>query len=68
MFIFNVSLLSCIEVEPRQFLVGLDGLEPSTPALSTQCSNQLSYRPESAAFDIFWKTRRSHQRLSSNNR
>ena len=42
MFNFNVSLLSCSEVEPRQFLVGLDGLEPSTPALSTQCSNQLS--------------------------
>jgi hypothetical protein len=26
-------------------LVGLDGLEPSTPALSRRCSNQLSYRP-----------------------
>ena len=26
-------------------LVGLVGLEPTTPALSTQCSNQLSYRP-----------------------
>ena len=25
-----------------EILVGLDGLEPSTPALSTQCSNQLS--------------------------
>ena len=29
-------------------LVGLDGLEPSTPALSRRCSNQLSYRPVSA--------------------
>jgi hypothetical protein len=26
-------------------LVGLVGLEPTTPALSTQCSNQLSYKP-----------------------
>ena len=25
--------------------MGLDGLEPSTPALSRRCSNQLSYRP-----------------------
>ena len=25
--------------------VGLSGLEPLTPALSAQCSNQLSYRP-----------------------
>ena len=25
--------------------MGLVGLEPTTPALSTQCSNQLSYRP-----------------------
>ena len=28
-------------------LVGLDGFEQSTPALSRRCSNQLSYRPES---------------------
>ena len=28
-------------------LVGLDGFEPSTPALSRRCSNQLSYRPGS---------------------
>ena len=26
-------------------LVGLVGLEPTTPALSRRCSNQLSYRP-----------------------
>ena len=26
--------------------VGLSGLEPLTPALSAQCSNRLSYRPE----------------------
>ena len=29
----------------RLVLVGLDGFEPSTPALSRRCSNQLSYRP-----------------------
>ena len=29
-------------------MVGLVGLEPTTPALSTQCSNQLSYRPKPA--------------------
>src|SRR5205085_2324224 len=30
---------------PSRQLVGLVGLEPTTPALSTRCSNQLSYRP-----------------------
>jgi hypothetical protein len=30
---------------PLSDLVGLVGLEPTTPALSTRCSNQLSYRP-----------------------
>jgi hypothetical protein len=33
-------------VKERADLVGLDGFEPSTPALSRRCSNQLSYRPE----------------------
>ena len=32
-------------------LVGLVGLEPTTPALSTQCSNQLSYRPKPVTND-----------------
>ena len=32
----------------HESLVGLDGFEPSTPALSRRCSNQLSYRPMSA--------------------
>ena len=34
---------------PRRTLIleGLDGFEPSTPALSRRCSNQLSYRPVS---------------------
>lgn len=30
-----------------EVLVGLVGLEPTTPALSRRCSNQLSYRPMS---------------------
>ena len=29
----------------KEKMVGLDGFEPSTPALSRRCSNQLSYRP-----------------------
>ena len=29
--------------------VGLTGLEPVTPALSAQCSNRLSYRPDPSA-------------------
>ena len=31
-------------------MVGLVGLEPTTPALSRRCSNQLSYRPKSVTF------------------
>lgn len=36
-------------------MVGLDGFEPSTPALSRRCSNRLSYRPLrlSAFFAVF---------------
>src|SRR6476620_3442438 len=30
-------------------MVGLVGLEPTTPALSRRCSNQLSYRPRPVA-------------------
>src|SRR5688572_8068344 len=30
-------------------MVGLVGLEPTTPALSRRCSNQLSYRPGAVA-------------------
>ena len=29
----------------KQLVVGLGGLEPPTPRLSSVCSNQLSYRP-----------------------
>src|SRR5687768_7788204 len=32
-------------------MVGPDGLEPSTPRLSSACSNQLSYEPREMAFD-----------------
>ena len=31
--------------------MGLVGLEPTTPALSRRCSNQLSYRPKPAVAD-----------------
>jgi hypothetical protein len=34
-------------------MVGLVGLEPTTPALSRRCSNQLSYRPKPAL--LTWK-------------
>ena len=33
-------------------MVGLVGLEPTTPALSRRCSNQLSYRPKSVTVDF----------------
>ena len=32
-------------------MVGLVGLEPTTPALSRRCSNQLSYRPKPVTAD-----------------
>ena len=32
-------------------MVGLVGLEPTTPALSRRCSNQLSYRPKPVAIN-----------------
>ena len=37
--------LSQLSYTPDKKLVGLDGFEPSTPALSRRCSNQLSYKP-----------------------
>ena len=42
------QVLSQLSYSPSCFamsVVGLDGFEPSTPALSRRCSNQLSYRP-----------------------
>ena len=35
----------------KQLVVGLGGLEPPTPRLSSVCSNQLSYRPVRQALD-----------------
>src|ERR1700758_1280362 len=40
-------------------LVGLDGFEPSTPALSRRCSNRLSYRPLSLSIFTADKRERS---------
>ena len=34
-----------IREQQVQLVVGLGGLEPPTPRLSSVCSNQLSYRP-----------------------
>ena len=34
-------------------VVGLVGLEPTTPALSTRCSNQLSYSPDTWTLLLF---------------
>ena len=39
------QVLSQLSYTPVPFLVGLVGVEPTTPALSRRCSNQLSYRP-----------------------
>ena len=47
-------------------LVGLVGLEPTTPALSTQCSNQLSYRPKPVTLNLDFHP--GSQWLPSNNR
>ncbi len=40
-------------LSPLSILVGLVGLEPTTPALSTRCSNQLSYRPACLFLRLF---------------
>ncbi len=39
------AALSQLSYIPYLGVVGLTGFEPVTPALSAQCSNQLSYRP-----------------------
>ena len=41
-------------IRPGAQLVGLGGLEPPTPRLSSVCSNQLSYRPVSLKTSIFY--------------
>jgi hypothetical protein len=35
-------------------MVGPDGLEPSTPRLSSACSNQLSYEPRAGKWHHGW--------------
>ena len=40
-------------------MVGLVGLEPTTPALSRRCSNQLSYRPACALIGHRWHPRQA---------
>lgn len=47
------------ELIPRQRLVGLVGLEPTTPALSRRCSNHLSYRPLAVTLEPTDKCERS---------
>ena len=44
---------------PSHAMVGPDGLEPSTPALSRRCSNQLSYEPY---FEGWWSRSASNRR------
>jgi hypothetical protein len=58
--------LSQLSYGPWAFtrLVGLDGFEPSTPALSRRCSNQLSYRPvrpsQLHTTDRWWALNKRH--------
>ena len=58
-------LASCLAL---QHLVGLVGLEPTTPALSTQCSNQLSYRPKLACKNNMQLSSHAALATSNNNR
>jgi hypothetical protein len=48
-----------ISAATAETVVGLDGFEPSTPALSRRCSNQLSYRPLSLSIFTADKRERS---------
>ena len=43
-----------LSLNNRFFLVGLTGLEPVTPRLSSACSNQLSYRPGFGSLSRNW--------------
>ena len=49
-------------------MVGLDGFEPSTPALSRRCSNRLSYRPLSLSIFTADKRERFSVRDTSSSR
>ena len=44
-FPIRLRLRSGAEFFARRKMVGVDGVEPSTPRLSSACSNQLSYTP-----------------------
>src|ERR1700712_3108661 len=55
-----LSQLSYSPVLTSLDLVGLDGFEPSTPALSRRCSNQLSYRPGLQASNQQTTDKRGH--------
>jgi hypothetical protein len=46
----------------REKMVGLAGLEPATPRLSSVCSNQLSYRPR---WRPWWRHADSNRRHSA---
>ena len=46
-------------------MVGLVGFEPTTPALSRRCSNQLSYRPLACLLTADKRERSTLERLSS---
>src|SRR6185437_9085225 len=48
---------------PDKTVVGLDGFEPSTPALSRRCSNRLSYRPLSLSAFVFLTTADKREHL-----
>ena len=43
-------------------MVGPGGFEPPTPALSTRCSNQLSYEPVQNATESDWWSRSGSNR------
>ena len=43
-------------------MVGPAGLEPATPALSTRCSNQLSYGPVKGTGRNWWSQTDSNRR------
>lgn len=71
LFMFFFSYSSLIVVFPQyslncqrsknSLLVGPDGLEPSTPRLSSACSNQLSYEPPSL-LTSWWSRSDSNRR------
>ena len=49
-------------------VVGLDGFEPSTPALSRRCSNRLSYRPDRSRCHIQPTDKRGRRKHHSKRR